>query len=103
MNLKDLTKEQAIEIAKLVYGFPDYIKSDFEVKYQPYDETMYEDAREVIKIFFDAIVCGDTVKKIMVEICPNSDCWVYYIEDMAHSLPTRNQKLVQKKLIEFNF
>ena len=102
MKLKDLTKEQAIEIAKLVYGFPDYIKSDFEVKYQPYDVTMYEDAREVMSIFFDAITFGDNVDKIMIEICPSLNCWAYYCRDMAYSLPTRNQKLTQEKFKEWN-
>ncbi len=102
MTIKDLTNEQSIEIAKLVFGKPDWIKSDFDVKYQPYDANMYEDAREVVSVFFNAFTFGETIDKIMAEINPSLDCFVFYCRpDGAHSLPTRNQKSIQEKFREW--
>jgi hypothetical protein len=102
MKLKDITKAQAIEIAKLVYGFPDWITSDkFEFKYQPYDETWYEDACELVRINFEAIVFGETSYKIQVEILTNLNCVVYYLDGHLKFLPVRNQYLTQKKFQEY--
>jgi hypothetical protein len=102
MKLKDITKTQAIEIAKLVYGFSDWITSDkFEFKYQPYDETWYEDACELVRINFEAIVFGDKSYPIQVEIGIDLNCYIYYLDGHLKSLPIRNQYLTQKKFQEY--
>lgn len=108
MKIKDLTKEQAIEIAKLIYGYEESylkncIKSDFEFEYQPYDHTWYEDAREYARVTFMGIVFGNTTEKIMLEINTNLDCYLYYCRaDGAHSLGSRNQYKIQNKFKEWN-
>ena len=101
-ELKDLTPEQAIEIAKLVYGYPNWIKSDFAVVYQPYDETWFADAREYLRVNFEAIVFGDKIDRIILEIDTELNCWLYYSRDMMYDLPTRNQYHIQKKFMEWN-
>jgi ABC-type phosphate transport system substrate-binding protein len=107
MKLKDLTKEQVIEIAKLIYSFWDEYEKDFpnqEIKftYQPYDATWYEDAREYVMLEFKGYTFGDTVDNLMLQINKNLDVWFYYCrENGAHDLPSRNQHAVQKKFIEW--
>ena len=104
MKLKDLTKEQAIEIAQLIYLFSDDVKSDYDFHYQPYNREWYEDAREFTIIEFRGVTFGDTVDNLRLEINKNLDCWFYYSrEDGLHTLPSRNQHAVQKKFIEWGF
>lgn len=109
-KLKDITKEQAIEIAKLIYPFSNElpgtketgIKSDFEFKYQPYDATWYEDAREFIRVSFKGITFGETVDNLIMEINKNLDCHLYYSrKDGLHSIGCTNQYAIQKKFIEW--
>jgi hypothetical protein len=106
MELKDLTKEQTIEIAKLIYPFK--IENDFEFHYQPYDETWMDDAREFVELKFNGIVFGDKAYPLRLEILPNLDCWFYYIKfdekigyNVSHSLPSRNQHKIQKLFIKW--
>lgn len=106
MLLKDLTEDQCIEIAKIVYSHDIGIKSDFNVVYQRYDWRMYENARELQKIFFKAVIFGESIYPVIVEIDADLDCWIYYIKpkdgtDHSHTLPTQNQYYVQKKFREW--
>lgn len=102
MKLKDLTKEQAIEIVLLIYPFSADVKSDYEFHYQPYDPTWYEDAREYVRVSFKGITFGDTVDDIILEINSIFDCWLYYSrKDGLHTIPNRNQHAAQKKFIEW--
>jgi len=103
-KLKDLTKEQAIEIAKLIYPYSDKFEPEYEFKYQPYDKSWFEDAREFVRLEFKGIAFGDKIDNLMLEINKNLDCWFYYCrEDGAHDLPSRNQCAVQRKFIEWGF
>lgn len=108
MKIKEITPDQAFEIAKMVYGFPEWIKSDFKFEYQPYDESMYEDAAELVRVCFDAIVFADKTEKITLIIDVQLNCWLHFVRNkggniVAESLPSRNQHAVQKKFIEWGF
>lgn len=100
MEIKDLTNEQARELAELLYPFE--IMGTFKMKYQPYIEDWYEDARELIRIEFKGITFGNKVEPIHIHIDVDLNCWVYYSRGMLHSLPTRNQYKVQEKFREWN-
>ncbi len=111
MELKDLTQEQAIEIAKLCYNFDKGIKSDFEFHYQPYNETWLDDAREFVTVIFQGIIFADKVYKVKLEIHSNLDCYLFYLDkDKRTELPfpvyqligCNNQHKIQKKFIEWN-
>jgi len=103
MKLKDLTKEQTIEIAQLIYPFSDDVKSDYVFHYQPYNKEWFEDAREYVRLTFRGVTFGDTVDDLVLDINKNLDCWFYYSrKDGLHTLPSRNQHAVQKKFIEWN-
>ena len=103
-KLKDLTKEQAIEIAKLIYSFSDAVETDYDFTYQPYDRTWYEDAREFVRLKFRGVTFGDTVDNLILDINKNLDCWFYYSrKDGLHGLPSTNQCAVQRKFIEWEF
>lgn len=118
--LKDLTQEQVIEIAKLVYPFHDWIKSDFEVKYQPFDESWGRDAEEFWFVKFEAITFADKVDTYRLWIYPTLDLEFDAIRTklanmtpkqkgeivgdnivLLGTFPIRNQHLIQKKFIEF--
>lgn len=123
-TLKDLTKEQVIEITKLVYPFKDWIKSEIEVIYQPYDETWLDDAQEYWFVKFDGITFGDKVDTYRLWIYPSLDLEFDAIRKnpdnfteenkmkiigsgkeqmvMLGSFPLRNQYLTQKKFMEWN-
>ena len=108
MKLKDLTREQATEIAKLCYDFDDGIKSDFKFHYQPYDASWYEDAREFISVIFDGIIFADKIYKIKLEIQPNLDCHLFYLNfdktinlDVYNLIGCNNQNKIQRKFIEW--
>jgi hypothetical protein len=101
-TIKDLTKEQAIEIAKLIYPFNETVIGEYDFHYQPYDSTWLDDAREFVQVKFRGITFGNTVDELMLHININLDCWFYYCRNNgAHSLPTRNQHAIQKKFIEW--
>jgi len=103
MEIKDLTKEQTIEIAKLAYSSPE-LMTDFSFKYQPYDESMYEDAREEVYLTFNAPVFADKVFKLMLIIIPNFSLYMYYWNpktNINEYLPIRNQYKIFQKFIEW--
>lgn len=100
MKIKDMTKEQCLEIVQLAYAFPELI-TNYEFKYQPYDKEWYADAREFIRLSFKAPVFGDKVEKIMIEINPGLDVYMSYWNGKVNdSLLVRNQHKIQKKFIE---
>lgn len=100
MKIKDLTKEQCIEIAKLAYPFPEAI-TDYEFKYQPYDKEWYSDAREFVRLSFKAPVFGDRVKNLMIEINTNLDTYMFYWNGKVNdTLPINNQYKIFQKFIE---
>lgn len=109
MKLKELTIEQVIEIAKLAFGHPDWIKSEITVQYQPYVEEHYEDAREYFKATFTAYFAGETTTEYRVEITPDLNVILWYVKsDMTHArilsaLHTLNQREIQKKFTEYGF
>lgn len=108
MELKDLTREQVIEIAKLAFGQPDWIKSDFETKHQPYIEEWYDDAREYYSIKFEAYFIGDKTAIYRVEISPNLDVHLWYFENGKNGMINKpmvivNQRKIQEKFTEFGF
>lgn len=112
MEIKDLTKEQVIEIAKLVYPFPEWVKSDYQTFYQPYDESDFSDAVEYQLVSFDGIIAGNKVGRIRLFIYPDLDCDLdYYYKDdkdqmiisSMNRLPARNQREIQKKFTEYGF
>lgn len=103
-KIKDITKEEAITIAKLAYGFEKYIKGKLKFKYQPYDESWYNDSREYISIEFNACLMADKYTTIIVEILPNLNVLIDYIcplKNKRKSFPLRNQYQIQKKFKEW--
>lgn len=104
MKIKDLTKEQAIEIVKLAFYDPNWIKTDFDFLYQPYIPEHYEDAREYIFLTFEAYFVGDKTTKYKVEISPELNVWMWHLEnDTYHTMGIHNQRLIQQKFTEFGF
>ena len=102
MKLEDMTQEQAISIAKLVYGSEEHIRSDFVVKYHPYDESLYEDAYEHLDVRFEAITFADTIDTLTMTILPWLDCHLRYNRGKkVDALPSRNQYKVQKLFREW--
>lgn len=102
-TIKDLTIEQAREIAHLLSPPPFRVMGKFEMKYQVYEEDMYEDARELIIIKYESYTFGDKIEPIVVHIDTLLNCWVFYLREMLHSLPTRNQYEVQKRFRNWGF
>lgn len=113
MTLKELTKEQAIEIAKLAYPFPDYIKSDFEFQYIPHEpvsKTNYEECLEQVRVRFKGILAAD--KEVLLEIAIYNwlDLYMSWLEKKtekqnywdSHYFPLRNQYAIQAKFREWN-
>ena len=101
MKLKDLTKYQGLEISQLVYPFPELVK-DIRFEYQEFDESMYEDACELVRIRFDAPVFGDKVYPLMIEIFTNlSLAFYYWTGDINEYLPVRNQYKIFEKFKEW--
>ena len=101
-----MSKEQAIEIAKLVYPWTEP-ETEFDFHYQPYDESWYRDAREYVRVNFKGIVFADKVYPLKMEIDVQLNVWFMYekkkIGDVGYmdSLPTRNQKKIQDKFREW--
>jgi hypothetical protein len=112
-KLKDLTKEQAIEIAKLIYPFPDWIKSDFNFFYHPYkapDNWDNEGITEEVLVTFKGFTTGEKIEDIHLNIYTNLDCVLGCFElknskywSHKYSLMVRNQHAVQKKFIDWGF
>lgn len=118
--LKDITKEQAIEIAKMIWDFDQFIKSDFEFKYFDGNYghfTKTDDEQITITFDFEAFP-EKRIGKMFVHIFPNLDCSIAEFEfkpydkpqnetnkgywQEKHSYPLRNQNAVQKKFIEWD-
>lgn len=109
-TILDLTTDQAIEIAKLIYPFPGEMEKIQVVKH-PYFREHYEDAREFIRIHFVAPVMADRKFTIKVEISANLDCFMSYeksepcgddkIRQWNETLPNVNQYEVQKRFREW--
>ncbi len=106
MELKDLTEEQAKEIALLLYPFPDLIKSELDCKFQPYDETWLDDAAEYYRIYFDGVIFADKIYRIRIWIYPSLDCEIDYYDKNSKQhggrLPVRNQYKIQELFIKWN-
>jgi len=127
-TIKDITKEQAIEIAKMIWNFDDAVKSDYEFNYFDGNYgtfTKADDADITVKFDFETEFDKKTnsmkdkrIGKMFVHIHPNLDCSIgefvfieygkhqqnetnngYWKHD--HSYPVRNQNAVQKKFIEW--
>lgn len=111
-TLKDITKEQAIEIAKLIYDFDKGIKSDFTFIYQPYVEPCkdnWEGEAERVIVEWKGQTFGEAIDDLELTIYPNLNCFFEYIRfsdkleiRVGDSLPTRNQYKIQQKFIEWN-
>lgn len=120
MELKDLTEEQAIEIAKLSYSWPDTM-DNIKCVYQPYDTSWLDDAREYCLITFDAITYGHTVDTYRLYIYPTLNLSLDVIRTNPKNVtkaqqkdfkrigvvflgqfPMRNQHEIHKKFIEWN-
>lgn len=114
-TIKDLTRDQAIEIAKLLYPFDD-IKSEIETHYQPYDASWFDDAREYYFIKFNGFSFGDKIDTYRIWIYPDLDVLVDLFRDnplnftekdkkeiisnkfvLLGHLPVRNQYKIQEK------
>jgi len=108
-SISELTKEQAIEIAKLAFGHPEWIVSDFHFKYQPYIEEWYEDAREYVSIRFEAYFAGDKTTYYKVEITPELNVALWYLKrqtgmrDIYSVLHILNQRKIQETFTEYGF
>jgi len=102
MGIKDLTEEQGLEIAKLLYPSPKLI-TDYKFYYQPYDASMYEDAVELVRIRFKAPVFGYSPNyQLMGIIYKSLDVYFYYWNGKVNGyLPNRNQYKVQEKFKEW--
>lgn len=127
-TIKDLTKTQAIEIAKMIWQFDDMIKSELEFSYfdgNYGDFTKVDDEEITIKFDFETNFDKQTnsmkekrIGKMFVHIFPNLDCSIgefVFVEYEKHhqngknkgywkhdnSYPIRNQNAVQKKFIEW--
>lgn len=112
-KLKDITRKQAIEIAKLAYGnIPDGIQSDFEFKYSPgqvmdHTKGIYEDSPEAIHVFFDAFTFGTRIENIRLIIFKDLNCSlnILRLKDKPLDIITinvSNQYEIQKKLREWD-
>ncbi len=91
------------EISKLTYGgiTEDWIKSDFELKYQPYIKEHYEDAREYISSKFEAAYMGSVNANYEVTIESNFIVNVAYRNEKHGRgiIGISNQPLIQTLLI----
>jgi hypothetical protein len=113
MKIKDITKEQAIEIAKLAYPFPEYIKSDFDFQYIPYEpisKTNYEECPEHVDIRFKGIIAGTKEAIFCLTLYNWFDLYMSWLEKKteeqnyydSHYFPLRNQHKIYAKFKEWN-
>lgn len=107
LKIKNITAEQAIEIAKLIYpekwvveGVPTY-----EFSYQPYDPSWFEDAAEIVIVDFVGVIAGNTTGRLRLEIHAGLDCTFRHIPEKGKtgfgSLGVTNQHAIQKKFLEW--
>ncbi len=106
MTLKDLTPEQAFEIASLCFYNTDWITKEFEFKYQPYIPEWYEDARELVSVYFEGYFAGKNTARYRMDINTNLDINLYYQygeDKVFHNLGGWNQNSIQKLFIKWGF
>jgi len=107
----DLTKKQVIEIAELIYPWPEVMdKVEVDFISDPPD-PFGDDRREFIRVYFEAPMIGDRVFPAQIEIYTNLDCFASYRfgqrhnddtwKEVVESIPTRNQYEVQKRFREW--
>lgn len=120
MKFSELTKDHILEIVNLVYPYPDWIKSEIDIKYQPYDSSWLDDAQEYWFAKFDGITFGDKIDTYRLYIYPNLNLSLDVIRDnpdnftekdktnlisgkyvLLGSFPIRNQHKIHKKFIEW--
>lgn len=107
MTIQDLTKEQAIEIAKLIHAqneIESISEMEWEFKYQRFSPRTHENSEgddELIHLYFKANIFGNTIDRIRLTIYANLDCHWGYLRNGEYSLPTNNQCAIQKKFIEW--
>src|ERR1022692_1869243 len=109
-TIKDLTKEQVIEIANLIHSnlseLDKSIEQDYKFKYQPFENRSYlnsEGDEELVHLYWKVNTFADTIDTVRLTICSNLDCyWGYIRSDGENSLPTNNQCKIQKKFIEWD-
>lgn len=109
MELKNLSKEQAIEIAKLAYRKCEWIQSEFDFKYIPYEASdvskqIYEDTPEMVQVFFNAFTFGEKIEKIRVIIYANLDISLNIIRNNPFNLITieiSNQYKIVERFINW--
>src|ERR1039458_2577213 len=107
-TIKDLTKEQVIEIANLIHSnlseLDKSIEQDYKFKYQPFCFHATLSMRsELVHLYWKVNTFADTIDTVRLTICSNLDCyWGYIRSDGENSLPTNNQCKIQKKFIEWD-
>ena len=106
MEIKNITTKQAIEIAKLLYPFDEFIKSEMIVKYFDGNYGKFIKFEDIdITISFDFQMFPHTdIGKMIIKIFPNLDCSIgcYINHKFVKSYPVRNQFLIQNKFKEWN-
>lgn len=113
MKLKDLTKEQAIEIAILAYRGKGLIRSEITFNYYPFIPSdtkrgIYKDMEEFIAINFDAYTIGEQIESIKIRIYSNLNIDMHIFKCNGGfpeiiPLSVSNQFLIFKKLQEWGF
>ena len=106
-RISDITREQAVIIAKLAYIAESITSSDeeFHFQYCPYNKG---DAAEYIFVKFYAITFGNRVDMIRFWIHPNLNCDIDYYRDNKDGsssmdrLPLRNQWEIFQKFQEWD-
>lgn len=105
MKLKDLTKEQAIELAILSYDSNGFY-SEFEFKYQPEIKSSFENSEgysESVQVTFNGATFGTIVDKLRFVIYSNLNCNIGYLrKDGEHLIPLRNQYEIFKLLRDWD-
>lgn len=98
LKIKDLTRDQAIQIAKLAYGYPELIRSkdeEFVFRYVP-----YVDDQHIVTVSFDATLFGGKEAIFNVIICHNLDVTIFTPMD-GRAYIVENQRQIQMKFIEW--
>ena len=108
-TFETLTEEQILELVKLVFTFD--IEKIVEIKYQPYDKSMYEDAREEWRVIFHYKDPSSRNNIIMFRIAPtlsididsrlDTDDYQKMLKSLCR-LPIRNQYKIFEKFREWN-
>lgn len=76
MKLLELTKEQVLEIVRLVYPFDKLNLSDLKILYQEFDPSWLEDADEYIQVNFNGITFGNKIDEYRLIINKNLDLYL---------------------------